>query len=253
MAITERNPQKESPMPKKNQSASHGGERPDPGLQLVEQGFLSGAFRQRKSGLEAGIDEAGRGCLAGPVVAAAVILPPDADLPGLADSKVLSAPQRAGLAARIGMVAVGWGLGVVWPAEIDRTDILRATFKAMSRAVATLRNRPSRLLVDGKFPVPEAMLREALGGAVPAQRAIVDGDALVPAISAASIIAKTFRDNLMEKLDIRYPGYDFAKHKGYGTREHLEALRRLGPCRMHRMTFKGVRPEAASLEQGSLW
>lgn len=217
------------------------------------QGFLDGTIRRAPEGPEAGVDEAGRGCLAGPVVAAAVILPSDASLPGLADSKTLSADQRAGLAARIGLVAVAWGLGVIWPEEIDRTDILRATFKAMSRAAASLRVRPSLLLVDGKFPVPEVLLQDAMAAPLPRQKAVVHGDALIACISAASIIAKTFRDNLMEKLDRRYPGYGLARHKGYGTKEHLEALRRLGPCRMHRKTFRGVRTEAVALRQGSLF
>lgn len=217
------------------------------------QGFLEGTGRRAPEGPEAGVDEAGRGCLAGPVVAAAVILPSDVDLPGLADSKILSAGQRAGLAARIGLAAVAWGVGVIWPKEIDHTDILRATFKAMSRAAASLRVRPSLLLVDGKFPVPEALLQDVMGAPLPRQKAVVDGDALIPCISAASIIAKTFRDNLMEKLDRRYPGYGFARHKGYGTKEHLEAIRLLGPCRMHRKTFRGVRTEAVALRQGSLF
>lgn len=201
-------------------------------------------------GLVAGIDEAGRGCLAGPVVAAAVILPAKYNILGLNDSKVVPATRRAGMAAEIGAVALAWGLGVVWPWEIDRINILEATFKAMSRAVGTLRVPPERLLVDGNKIVPSFWLRKVTGHDWN-QKAIIDGDALVPVISAASIIAKVFRDNLMEKLALRYPGYGLAKHKGYGTREHVEALQRLGPCRMHRLTFSKVLPENRS-EQGTL-
>ncbi len=220
---------------------------------VFDQGLLEGVTPCILQGPTAGVDEAGRGCLAGPVVAAAVILPPDVELPGLADSKVLSAAQRAGLAVRIGLTAVAWGVGVVWPKEIDRIDILQATFKAMGRAAASLRVRPARLLVDGKFPVPEVQLRAVMGvRPLPSQRAVVDGDALIPCISAASIIAKTFRDTLMEKLDRRYPGYGFARHKGYGTREHMDALRRLGPCRLHRISFSGVRGEEGTVQQGTL-
>ncbi len=233
--------------------AEQGDVRPYGGRFACEQGLLEGLVSCASRGPTAGVDEAGRGCLAGPVVAAAVILPPGSELPGLADSKTLSAAQRAGLAARIGLTAVAWGLGVIWPAEIDRIDILQATFRAMSRAAASLRVRPAHLLVDGKFSVPEAHLRVAMDvGPLPSQRAIVDGDALIPCISAASIIAKNFRDALMEKLDRRYPGYGFARHKGYGTREHMDALRCLGPCRLHRVTFRGVRAEKGAVRQGSL-
>lgn len=201
----------------------------------------------------AGIDEAGRGCLAGPVVAAAVILPAQTHLEGLADSKTLSASRRDGLAAQIGSEALAWGLGVIWPWDIDRINILQATLLAMSRAVAALKVRPKVLLVDGKQTVPESLLRDPL----PLQKAVVDGDALVPVISAASILAKTFRDDLMDRLDRRYPAYNFAKHKGYGTAEHLEALRLHGPCRLHRLTFRKVLPEeagkgAACIRQGTL-
>jgi ribonuclease HII len=190
----------------------------------------------------AGIDEAGRGCLAGPVVAAAVILPETFSLPGLADSKTLSPTRRDGLAAAIGQVAVAWSLGVIWPRDIDRLNILQATLLAMSRAAAGLEVRPEGLLIDGNTRIPEAMLRAAGCSPLPDQREIVDGDAKIPVISAASVIAKTFRDALMAKLDRRYPGYGFAIHKGYGTPDHYRVLRSLGPCRMHRLTFRGVRP-----------
>jgi ribonuclease HII len=190
----------------------------------------------------AGIDEAGRGCLAGPVVAAAVILPESFALPGLADSKTLSPARRAGLADAIARIAVAWSLGVVWPRDIDRLNILQATLTAMSRAAATLGTRPEGLLIDGNARIPESLLTAAGCIPLPVQRTIVNGDALVPIISAASVIAKTFRDTLMTRLDLRYPGYGFASHKGYGTPEHCSALRELGPCRMHRLTFRKVRP-----------
>lgn len=189
--------------------------------------------RREPDGVRAGIDEAGRGCLAGPVVAGAVILPPEYDLPGLTDSKKITARRRAELAQAIKAQAVSWALGFSWPAEIDRINILQGTLAAMSRALEALRVRPDMVLVDGNrsFPTPVPL------------RTVVGGDAIHPCISAASILAKTFRDELLELMDTRYPGYGLAVHKGYGTREHLEALRRLGPSPAHRLTFKGVRPE----------
>jgi ribonuclease HII len=182
----------------------------------------------------AGVDEAGRGCLAGPVVAAAVVPPPGADLrallPDLNDSKQLSASTRAVLEKEIKALASAWSLGLAWPREIEEANILQATRRAMARAVARLRVRPEFLLIDGN---------QTIESEIP-QAAIIDGDALAPPIAAASILAKTFRDRLLEKLDKRYPGYGFAKHKGYGTKEHLAALRELGPCVQHRRTFRGV-------------
>ena len=186
----------------------------------------------------AGIDEAGRGCLAGPVVAGAVILPESFDLPLLADSKQLTPARRAVLETAIKAQAVAWGLGVIWAPEIDRVNILNATFRAMARAVAAMKRPPSRLEVDGDKIIPSHLL--PIQG-LP-QRAVVSGDCLVPAISAASILAKTFRDRLMERLDGRYPGYALGEHKGYGTAAHLMALRKLGPCPLHRLTFRGVLP-----------
>ncbi|MBU1230447.1 MAG: ribonuclease HII [Proteobacteria bacterium] len=183
-------------------------------------------------GLSAGIDEAGRGCLAGPVVAAACILPEDFDLPGLTDSKALSPARREALAGAIRSQAVAWSLGLAWGPEIDRINILQATLRSMERAVAGLRLRPALLLIDGN---------QAIALPLP-QRTVIGGDALIPAISAASILAKTFRDRLMRALDRRHPGYGLAGHKGYGTAAHLEALRRLGPSPIHRLTFRGVRP-----------
>jgi ribonuclease HII len=191
-----------------------------------------------------GVDEAGRGCLAGPVAAAAVLLPevPDisALLPGLADSKQLSARQRLVLERAIRRCALSWSLGLAWPAEIDEVNILNATFRAMSRAVSTLPRPPDafRLLIDGNLPIREDAWRRVSDAVLPPQQAMVHGDALVPAVSAASILAKTFRDRLMEALDKRHPGYGFAVHKGYPTRQHREALLRLAPCPMHRRSFR---------------
>lgn len=181
-----------------------------------------------------GVDEAGRGCLAGPVVAGAVILPQSFDIPGLDDSKKLTGKRRQTMAAEIRRQALGWSLGLAWPAEIDRVNILQATFLAMARAVHRLRSVPAFAYIDGDKTVP------ALG--LP-QRPVVGGDGLVPCISAASIMAKTFRDHLMTRLERRYPGYGFAVHKGYGTKAHMLAVAELGPCRMHRMSFRGVRSD----------
>ena len=215
------------------------------------------ADRPNDPDITAGVDEAGRGCLAGPVVAGAVILPASFDLPGLTDSKACTAKQRDTLAPRIKACAVSWGLGIVWPRRIDAINILQATFEAMSLAIRHLRTSPALLLIDGDKTVPEHVLARlwSLGhaGTPPRQRAIIQGDATEPAISAASILAKTCRDRLMTSLDKRWPGYGFAVHKGYGTREHYEALRRLGPCPQHRLTFRGVCEEKpAAAQQGSL-
>jgi ribonuclease HII len=185
--------------------------------------------------LLAGVDEAGRGCLAGPVVAAAVILDPAREILGLDDSKKLRPHRRQELELLIKERSLAWGLGVSWAAEIDRINILRATFKAMARAVACLRLKPDRLVVDGPFIIPSHLL----AAPVP-QEAMVGGDSLAPAVSAASILAKVFRDRLMESLDRRYPGYGLAEHKGYGTGVHQKALAELGPSPQHRRSFKGV-------------
>lgn len=184
----------------------------------------------------AGVDEVGRGALAGPVVAAAVILDPHAPLPqGLNDSKKLSAAQRERIASELKSRAVCWSIGVVSHEEIDSTNILVATKRAMLEALKGLRPRADFLLIDA------VQLRES---ALP-QRAIIHGDSISASIAAASIIAKTFRDRLMRILDAMHPGYGFAQHVGYGTREHKEALGRRGPCAIHRRSFRGVLPEIA--------
>lgn len=186
----------------------------------------------------AGVDEAGRGCLAGPVVAGAVIL--SCAIPGLADSKKLTPLGRARLEPVIKSKALCWSVGVVWPGVIDRINILQATFVAMAKACSSLARRPELLLIDGNQALPHAVLARFWPGNPPGQRAIIRGDALVPAISAASILAKTFRDRLMEHLARRWPGYGFEKHKGYPVPAHYAALARLGPCPLHRLTFRGV-------------
>lgn len=203
-----------------------------------EGGGLFGSIEASPSGFgpTAGLDEAGRGCLAGPVVAAAVILPESYDLPGLTDSKKLRAEARERMARAVREQAAAWSLGLAWPREIERVNILRASLLAMSRAVRTLKVRPEALIVDGTHRVPLDM----------PQKTMVKADALVPAVSAASILAKTFRDKLLTFLDRRHPGYDLAIHKGYPTARHLEALRRLGPAPVHRLTFKGVLAPAGS-------
>lgn len=190
----------------------------------------------------AGIDEAGRGCLAGPVVAGAVVLPDKYDLPGLRDSKKINSHKREELAQAIKEQALYWSLGVSRAGVVDRINILQATFRAMAIALVNLRVHPGLVLIDGNKTIPaHAFPHGALkDGLNYRQEAIVKGDDKVAEISAASILAKTFRDSLMEKLERRYPGYGFAEHKGYGTKVHLKALQKLGPCAVHRMTFKGV-------------
>lgn len=178
----------------------------------------------------AGVDEVGRGPLAGPVVAAAVILHPDRPIAGLADSKKLSARRRESLAGQIQARAQAWALGRAEPEEIDRLNILRASLLAMSRAIAALGWAPDEVLVDGN-QLPET--------SHPA-RAIIGGDASVAAISAASILAKVTRDAEMLGLDAIYPQYGFAQHKGYPTAAHLAALRSHGACPVHRRSFAPV-------------
>ena len=184
----------------------------------------------------AGVDEVGRGCLAGPVVAGAVILPAGCVLPGLDDSKRLDPGSRDRLDRQIRLSAVAIGLGVVEARQIDSENILRASLEAMRRAVSALDPEPDVLLVDA-VRVPAVR--------VP-QLPVIHGDALSQSIAAASIVAKVFRDRLLEQLGQRHPVYGFESHKGYGTPEHWEALRLYGPCPEHRMTFRGVTPEADS-------
>ncbi len=180
----------------------------------------------------AGVDEAGRGPLAGPVVIAAVILDPSRPINGLADSKVLTAKRRSELAVQIRERSVAWAIIAVEVDEIDRVNILQASLLGMSRALRALALAPSLALIDGNrlphdLPCPG--------------RAIIGGDASEQAISAASILAKTERDRLLVELDHDYPGYGFAKHKGYPTTAHFEALNQYGPCPQHRRSYAPVR------------
>lgn len=184
------------------------------------------------SGLIAGVDEAGRGPLAGPVMVAAVILDPARPIRGLDDSKALSAKQREKLDARIRERALAWSIVAVEVDEIDRINILQASLVGMSRALRTLARVPDVALIDGN-QLPRELPCPA--------HAIIDGDALEPAISAASILAKVARDAHMRELDARFPGYDFAIHKGYATAAHRAALERLGPCEQHRRSFMPMR------------
>lgn len=193
----------------------------------------------------AGIDEAGRGPLAGPVVAAAVILRRGQDLRGVADSKVLDSETRTRLAELLRRDSVAYGLGWADPAEIDVINILQATFLAMRRAVLALAVSPDLLLVDGNR-LPQLT---GLGVGLSA-RAIVRGDASTPAISAASILAKTARDSYMNHMDGLYPEYGFAEHKGYATADHRRALEMHGPCPLHRRSYAPVRT-ALGLSMGS--
>lgn len=181
--------------------------------------------------LIAGVDEAGRGPLAGPVAAAAVILDPARRVPGLADSKRISESMRETLEDEIKEKALAWSVSFVDAAEIDRINILQASLLAMQRAVKGLSILPRQALVDGN---------RCPGLPCPAE-AIIGGDATVPAISAASILAKVARDREMLTLDRLYPGYGFSRHKGYPTVEHLAALRALGPCAVHRRSYRPVR------------
>jgi ribonuclease HII len=178
-----------------------------------------------------GVDEAGRGPLAGPVVAAAVILCPDFNTAGLDDSKRLTPAKREVQRDRIINSKCLWGIGIVEHDIIDSINILQATFLAMRQAVAALGVSPEIVLVDGRMKIPDLPYK---------QRPIVGGDASEPCIAAASILAKTHRDDLMRKFAEQYPDYGFEKHKGYGTEEHLANILRLGPCPIHRKSFHPV-------------
>jgi ribonuclease HII len=180
--------------------------------------------------LVAGVDEAGRGPLAGPVVAAAVILPEDIVLDGVKDSKKMSERAREEAFYLIQRKAINISLAVVSPKEVDRINILQATKEAMKQAVLTLDPRPDCLLIDGTHPVDISIH----------QRCIIKGDELSLSISAASVMAKVYRDRIMYSYHTLYPRYGFSSNKGYGTRGHREAIMRYGPCCIHRLTFRGV-------------
>jgi ribonuclease HII len=192
----------------------------------------------------AGVDEVGRGPLAGPVVAAAVILDPTAPVDGLRDSKLLTFRQRRRLAVEIRLHALAWAVGRVGPQRIDSVNVLQATWYAMRAALGRLRLAPGLVLVDGHLRIP---------GVTCTQRAIIGGDRRSASVAAASILAKVARDMFMLRADRRYPEYGFRRHKGYATADHREALARLGPCPLHRRSFHGVGgvdpdPQEPSLE-----
>lgn len=199
-----------------------GGERVAPSftfeLEAVAEGW----------GLVCGVDEAGRGPLAGPVVAAAVVLPLHCSIEGLKDSKLVSAPKRDLLYEAVCQEAIAVSVGMATVQEIDVLNILRATHEAMRRALRGLRPAADFAIVDG-LPVT--------GLGLP-HRAVIKGDRLCCSVAAASIIAKVTRDRFMLMMDESYPGYGFAKHKGYGTREHVDAIGRLGQCPIHRLSFR---------------
>lgn len=178
-----------------------------------------------------GIDEAGRGPLAGPVVAAAVVLPPVFDLPGLNDSKKISSKLREKLFPQIRQQALDYGIGLASAQEVDCLNVLQATLLAMQRAIDRLTQSADYLLVDGITPVPLPL----------PQKTLKQGDSRSLSIAAASVLAKVVRDRLMTTYDARFPEYGFAGHKGYGSAAHRAAIARLGPCSLHRTTFRGVR------------
>ncbi len=195
-------------------------------MDLHEKDARSNGFRA-----VAGIDEAGRGPLAGPVVAGAVIflsIPPK-EL-GIRDSKTLTPSKRDSLVFEIYKIAAAVGIGVIWPDEIDAINIHKASLKAMEKAVSSLEILPDLLLIDGSFPIDSDL----------PQRPIVSGDSLSVSIAAASIVAKTTRDKIMDSYHLIFPRYNFSSNKGYGTKEHLAALKAFGPSPIHRRSFRGV-------------
>ncbi len=197
---------------------------PAPGWRYERLACRGGASRV------AGLDEAGRGCLAGPVVAAAVILERSRPVPGVQDSKLLAPARREELALSIAERAVAVGVGVAAPLEVDALNVLKATRQAMERAVRSLLCRPDHLLIDA-VSLPDLDLP---------QSSIVKGDRLSVSVAAASIVAKVVRDRMMRYYAGVFPGFGFEENKGYGTPAHLEAIARLGPSPIHRLTFRGV-------------
>ncbi len=209
--------------------AQRGEGRGDESLLLLEQDLWGRGFLR-----VAGLDEVGVGPLAGPIVAAAVVLPPGGHVDGVRDSKKLSAARRTRLDGEIRAAALGIGIGVVEAAEVDVLNPFQGGLCAMRRALDALPEAPDHLLIDAR----------SLSGVGVPQTAIVRGDARIHSIGAASIVAKVFRDRLMHAYDERFPAYGFARHVGYGTRAHLEALARLGPCPIHRLSYAPVRRAA---------
>jgi ribonuclease HII len=195
-------------------------------LRVLENHLFCNGFK-----LIAGIDEAGRGALAGPVVSAAVIFPEPADIPGINDSKKLTAPKREKLFTEIHDKSLAVGVGVEKHSLIDEVNILRATLLSMQKAVINLSFQPDYLLIDGNCGIPVNIQ----------QKSIIKGDSSSISIAAASIVAKVTRDRLMVEYDKVFPGYGFAVHKGYGCASHLAAIAKMGPCEIHRKTFRGVK------------
>jgi ribonuclease HII len=189
---------------------------------------LENSFRRMGFNHVAGVDEVGRGCLAGPVVAAAVVLNPDRYVPRVCDSKTVTALERERLYLSITRAAVAWGVAAAEPEEIDSINIHQASLRAMQRAVLLLAPSPDCVLVDA-FRSPDLLM---------AQRAVIHGDSRCTAIAAASIIAKVTRDRMMQELHVRDPRYGFDRHKGYATRDHLDAVARFGYSDVHRRSFR---------------
>lgn len=206
--------------------------------------FEKKAFKKGYSTV-AGIDEAGRGPLAGPVVSAAVILPHDFEHGEINDSKKLTPRRRSVLYDTIYKEAVSIGLGIIDPVEIDRINILQASLLSMLMTVKTLKPQPDYLLIDGPFKIKSGLPQES----------IKKGDSLSVSIAAASIVAKVTRDRLMQLYDLEYPQFEFSKHKGYPTKAHKAAIRKFGPCPIHRRSFKGVKEYLMrdSIDAGDEW
>ncbi|HKK21803.1 MAG TPA: ribonuclease HII [candidate division Zixibacteria bacterium] len=206
-----------------------------------EIGHLEAMLADQGYGAICGVDEAGRGPLAGPVVAAAVILPPEISIIGCTDSKKLTPEAREKVFDEIVHLGLVCAVGVVDSQSIDQMNILRASLMAMRKAVMELSNTPDVILVDGNYPIPR----------IPQpQYAIISGDSRCQSIAAASVVAKVTRDRIMDKYDQLYPNFSFGKHKGYPTADHLEELKKHGPCDIHRKSFK---PVAELLESYALF
>ncbi len=189
-------------------------------------------YRKQGYSLIAGVDEAGRGCWAGPVVAAALIFPADFYLIDLKDSKLLSPEKREKIFDLMLKTSISWGVGIVEREEIDRINIHQASLKAMFEALQQLSSSPQLVLVDGCFPIPKVSFLQEI---------LIKGDQRSASIAGASVLAKVIRDRLMRKLDKVYPEYNFAIHKGYGTRLHQQALEKHGPCPLHRRSFAPIK------------
>ncbi len=197
-----------------------------PELKKLEELLSSGEYTAI-----CGVDEVGRGPLAGPVVAAAVIVPPDIRIHGVADSKKLTPLQRDAVFETIAEMGLICAVGIIDNDDIDKMNIHRASLMAMRKAIMDLKLKPDIVLIDGNFPIPNIKYP---------QYPIIDGDNCCQAISAASVVAKVTRDRIMDRMEALYPSFSFSKHKGYSTPDHLEELRTHGPCEIHRKTYKPV-------------